>query len=120
VKEIIAVIRPKKMGATRDALNDLGFPGFTALPVLGRGKQRGILGEVNVELRPGQGSSMEMKYVPKRMFSIVVPDDDADAVAQAIISVNRTGEIGDGRIFVCPIESATRIRTDETGDQAVL
>lgn len=123
MKEIIAIIRPKKMGPTRDALDKLGFPGLTAVPVLGRGKQRGILGEVDIDLRPGMLAegvrSGGMKYVPKRLFSIVVSDPDADRVAQTIMRVNRTGEIGDGRIFICPIENVTRIRTDEQGEKAI-
>ncbi len=123
VKEIIAIIRPKKMGATRDALDKLGFPGLTAVLVLGRGKQHGIAGEVNVDLRPGvlaMGGLNGMKYVPKRLLAMVVRDSDVDAVAQTIIDVNQTGEIGDGRIFICPIESVTRIRTDEEGEKAIL
>lgn len=123
MKEIIAIIRPKKMGPTRDALDKLGFPGLTALPVLGRGKQRGIAGEVNIDYRPGildQGNSGSMKYVPKRLFTMVVRDSDVDIVAKTIMDVNRTGEIGDGRIFVSPIENVTRIRTDEEGEQAIL
>lgn len=123
MKEIMAVIRPKKVGQTKDALDKLGFPGFTAVSVLGRGKQRGIAGEVDIDIRPGlldQNRSAGMKYVPKRLLTIVVRDCDVDNVVRTIIDVNRTGEIGDGRIFVSPIIDAERIRTGEKGEQSVI
>jgi nitrogen regulatory protein PII 2 len=121
MKEIIAIIRPKKVGATKEALDELGFPSFMALAVLGRGHQRGIAAEVNCELPPAlTGRSGGMKYIPKRMLSIVVPDADEEQVVQAIIKVNQTAQIGDGKIFVCPVEEAMRVRTDERGDSAIL
>jgi len=122
MKEIVAIIRPKKVQATKDALEQLGFPGVTALAVIGRGRQRGIAGEVNYDFSPellGQGKSGGMKYVPKRMLALVVKDDDVDTVVQTIINVNQTAQIGDGKVFVCPIEDAVRVRTDETGEQAL-
>ncbi|OIO02579.1 MAG: nitrogen fixation protein NifHD [Desulfovibrionaceae bacterium CG1_02_65_16] len=123
MKEIIAIIRPKKMRATKDALEAAGFPCFLALSVLGRGHQRGIAGEVACEIpaelkaqnRPGG-----MKYIPKRLLSIVVPDENVDAVVAAVVTVNQTAQIGDGKIFICPMRDAVRVRTDETGDQAIL
>ncbi len=123
MKEIIAIIRPKKMGATKDALEKLGFPGMTAVAVLGRGRQRGIAGEVNVEIRPellSQVKSGGMKYIPKRFFSLVVQDDDADIIVKTIININQTAQVGDGKIFICPIDDALRIRTGEQGESAVL
>lgn len=122
MKEIIIIIRPKKVNATKEALAALGFPGMTAIPVLGRGKQKGIASEVNIEYRPGileQNTSGGMKYVPKRYLSIVVSDDNVETVIDAIIEVNKTGEFGDGKIFVCPMEEAVRIRTDEQGNEAI-
>lgn len=83
MKEIIAVIRPKMVAKTKEALEALGINSITAVPVLGRGKQRGIAGEVDIEYRPGileKGQSGAMKYVPKRQISIVVPDADVEAV----------------------------------------
>jgi nitrogen regulatory protein PII 2 len=123
VKEIIAIIRPNKMGATKKALDRLGFPSMSAVAVLGRGKQRGIAGEIGVAISPkvlGQAEFRAMDYVPKRMLSIVVPESDAPAIVRTIIQVNQTGNIGDGKIIVCPVEEAARIRTGETGDRAIL
>lgn len=122
MKEIVAIIRPKKVGATRDALDKRGFPSMTAEFVIGRGRQRGIAAEVNVQIKPdelGLSKSGGMKYIPKRMITILVNDSDVQAVVNEIIKVNQTGQIGDGKIFVCPIEDAMRVRTGETGDSAL-
>lgn len=122
MKEIITIIRPKKVNATKVALEKLGIPGMTAIPVLGRGKQKGIASEVNIEYRPGildESKNGGMKYIPKRYLSIAVQDEDVDAVLDVIIKVNKTGQFGDGKIFVCPIEDAIRIRTDEQGSAAI-
>lgn len=123
MKEIIAIIRPKKMGPTKNALVTMGFPGITAVSAIGRGKQRGIAGEIGCEIPAelhGQGKSGGMKYIPKRLFSIVVHDADVDQVVQAIIRVNQTAQIGDGKIFVCPIDNAVRVRTGEEGQKAIM
>lgn len=123
MKEIIAIIRPKKVGATRLALEELGFPSQTAVAVLGRGRQRGLATEVDVELSPealAQGRSGGMKYVPKRLLTLVVHDDEVDSIVKTIARVNRTGEIGDGKIFVSPIDDALRVRTSATGENAIL
>jgi len=123
MKEIIAIIRPKKVGPTRVAIEALGFPSMTAVAVLGRGRQRGIASEIGTDLsleQLAQGKNGGMKYVPKRLVSIVVPNGDADAVVKTIIKVNQTDQIGDGKIFVCPLDDALRVRTGEKGDQAVL
>lgn len=123
MKEIIAIIRPKKVRATKEALDALGFPCFLALSVLGRGHQRGIAGEVSCELSPAtlnQAKTGGMKYIPKRLLTIVVPDASVDAVVETLVRVNQTGEIGDGKLFICPMEDALRVRTDETGESAIL
>jgi len=123
MKEIIAIIRPKKVRATKDALDALGFPCFLAVSVLGRGHQRGIAGEVACELSPevmAQARTGGMKYIPKRMLTLIVPDANVDAVMETVIKANQTGEIGDGKIFVCPMENAIRVRTHETGESAIL
>lgn len=120
MKEIVAIIRPNKITATKEALAMLGFPAFTAWKVLGRGKQKGLRGEISFEI-PSELMKHEggMKYVPKRMVSLVVDDSDVQLVVEIIMRVNRTGEIGDGRIFVCPIDDAVRIRTRERGQSAI-
>jgi nitrogen regulatory protein PII 2 len=123
MKEIIAIIRPKKVRPTKDALEALGFPCFLAISVLGRGHQRGIAGEVGCELSPerlSQSKTGGMKYIPKRMLTLIVPDTNVDAVVDTVIKTNQTGEIGDGKIFVCPMENAIRVRTHETGESAIL
>jgi nitrogen regulatory protein PII 2 len=122
MKEIITIIRPKKVSATKEALVKLGYPSLTAIPVLGRGKQKGIDNEVNIEYRAGileQNKNSRMKYVPKRYLSIVVNDEAVENVVDTIISINQSGEIGDGKIFICPVEDAIRIRTDEQGNDAI-
>ena len=111
------------MTATRKALDRLGFPGMSVIPVFGRGKQRGIAQEVSVEISPivrGMGSYRGMAYVPKRLLSIVVPADMLERVVTTIIKVNQTGDIGDGKLIVCPIEDALRVRTGEKGAAAIL
>ena len=125
MKEIIAIIRPKKIEHTKDALDVLGFPSVTAIPVLGRGNQRGIAGELGIDIRPdavaqGRSAGMkDMKYIPKRLLSLIVCDEDVDEIVEAIIKVNQTDQIGDGKIFICPVDDAIRVRTDEQGDSAI-
>lgn len=121
MKEIIAIIRPKKVGATKSALEKLGFPSMTAISALGRGRQRGIAGELNYEVSPSVvGRSGGMKYIPKRLMSIVVQNADVDTVVKTIVETNQTAQIGDGKIFVCPVDDALRVRTDERGEKAVI
>jgi nitrogen regulatory protein PII 2 len=123
MKEIIAIIRPKRVGQTKDALEKLGFPSVTATPVLGRGKQRGIAGEISCEIPEevlAQNNSKRMEYIPKRELSIIIKDSDVDLVVKTIIKINQTSQIGDGKIFVCPVEDAVRVRTDEKGDDAII
>jgi len=123
MKEIIAIIRPKKVSATKNALEKLGFPSVTAIAVLGRGRQRGIASEINMEF-PAEifdaSKTICMKYIPKRQLSIVVPDQVVPSVIAAIIAVNQTSQIGDGKIFVCPVERVVRVRTDEENEAAIL
>ena len=124
MKEIIAIIRPKKVGTTKNALEKLGFPSMTVIPVLCRGKQKGIADEVAIEIRPELLAlgvkSGGMKYIPKRLLSVVVRNDDVDTVITTLISINQTGQVGDGKIFICPVDDAVRVRTDEHGENAVL
>ncbi len=121
MKEIMAIIRPKKVSKTKEVLDSLGFPAMNAVRVMGRGKQKAILNEVSFEINKPELLEMEgsMRYIPKRMISLVVPDEDASLVVEAIMKVNHTGQIGDGKVFVCPIEEALRVRTMETGDDAI-
>lgn len=122
MKEIIAVIRPNKMAATKEELVRIGFPSMTAAKVFGHGKQRGLAAEVAFEVSeklvaPAGGG---MRWIPKRMLSLVVPDREVAGVVAALIRVNQTGQIGDGRIFVSPMDDAFRVRTREQGEQALI
>jgi len=118
MKEIIAIIRMKQIQKTKNALAGIDCPSMTVNKVLGRGKQRGLQ-LLNPEIKPEEIEGREMRYIPKRMISIIVDDERVDDIVKAIVRVNRTGEIGDGRIFICPVEDAIRIRTDERGIKAI-
>ena len=122
MKEITAIIRPNKMGKTKDVLSSLGFPSMTANRVMGRGRQKAILNEVTFAIKEPSLLEEEgsMRYIPKRLISLIVPDEDASLVVEAIMKVNHTGQIGDGKIFVCRVEDAIRVRTKETGEEAIL
>ncbi|KZX15552.1 nitrogen regulatory protein P-II [Methanobrevibacter cuticularis] len=122
MKEILAIIRPNKISKTKDVLDALGYPAMTAIGVFGRGKQKAILGEVNLKnsdskLREECG---DMEYVPKRLISLVVPDEDVQLIVEAIMKVNCTGKIGDGKIFICPIIDSVRVRNKDQGIEAIL
>ena len=117
----MAIIRPKKVTKTKEVLDSLGFPAMNAVRVMGRGKQKAILNEINFEINEPKLFEMEgsMRYIPKRMVSLVVPDEDVSLVVEAIMKVNHTGQIGDGKIFVSPIGEALRVRTMEKGDESI-
>ncbi len=126
MKEVIAIIRPNKVSKTVKALEAVGFPALTVIKCFGRGKQRGYLSAnlpdvVDIEkiVKEGEKEGLFMKYIPKRMISIVVNDEDVPLVVGIIMKINRTGQIGDGRIFVLPVEDAVRVRTGETGESAI-
>lgn len=117
MKEVMAIIQMKKMEETKNALDVVGVPAFTAYKVMGRGKQRGldILYPSDLD-EPREGP---VKFLPKRMISVMVEDEFVPAVVAVITKINRTGNIGDGRIFVLPIDESVRIRTGERGSEAV-
>lgn len=119
MKEIIAIIRMNKIQKTKNALVGIDCPSMTVNKVLGRGKQRGLQ-LLQQEINPEEINGREMRYIPKRMISIIVDDERVDKTVGTIMKVNKTGEIGDGRIFICPVEDAIRIRTDERGVKAIL
>lgn len=122
MKEIVAIIRPNKMAQTKEVLSALGFPAMTAHRVMGRGMQKAIIGEISFDIQKPELLNEEgtMRYIPKRLISLVVSDEDASLVVEAIMRVNQTGQIGDGKLFVCPIEEAVRVRTNERGDEAII
>ncbi len=112
MKKIEAIIKPFKLDAIKDKLNEIGIDGLTVSDVKGFGRQRG-----QTELY--RGSQYVVDFLPKTKIEIVVSDDMAEKVITAIVETARTGRIGDGKIFVETIDDAIRIRTGETGKEAV-
>jgi len=123
MKEIIAFIRTSKMNVTKKILDELNVSSVTAMAVQGRGNQRGLNPVLaGIEISKDaivRGNITGMKFVPKRMLVIVAKDEEVDVIVDALIKVNKTGFIGDGKIFVCPTDNAVRIRTKESGDAAL-
>ena len=113
MKKIEAIIRPEKLNDVKQALDDLGFHGMNFIQVTGRGAQRGIVHQG----RGGETVTVDM--LPKVRVEVVVPDLAVERVIEAIIREARTGNIGDGKIFVLPVEEAIRVRTGERGEVAV-
>lgn len=109
---IKAIINPYKLNDVRDALSELDTYGLTATEVKGYGRQKG-------QTEIYRGAEYEISYIPKMMIEIAVTDEAVDSVVECIIKTTQTGKIGDGKIFVLPLESATRIRTSESGDEAL-
>jgi nitrogen regulatory protein P-II 1 len=112
MKKIEAILKPFKLEEVKDALAEVGIEGMTVSEVKGFGRQKG-----HTEIY--RGSEYTMDFLPKVKIEIVVPDDRADNAVSAVVHSARTGKIGDGKIFVTAIEHAVRIRTDETGNQAL-
>ena len=115
MKEIIAIIRPQKWGATKSRLEEMGFSAFTEHRVFGRGRQNGLR-----YLKPGAKELSGISYIPKRMVHLIVPDEAVSQIVVALEEVNKTPAMGDGKIFVCPMEEVIRIRTQETGAAALV
>jgi nitrogen regulatory protein PII len=112
VKKIEAIIKPFKTEAVKEALAEVGVEGMTLSEVKGFGRQKG-----HSEIY--RGSEYTVDFLPKIKFEIVVPDDRAQPVVEAILRSARTGKIGDGKVFVAEVEQAVRIRTDERGAEAL-
>lgn len=112
MKFIVAVIQPHRVDAVREALTGIGVEGLTVTEVRGYGRQRG-----HKEIY--RGSEYTITYVPKLKLEIAADDEKADEVVDAITRSARTGKIGDGKIFILDLQSAMRIRTGETGAQAL-
>ena len=112
MKYIIAVIQPHRLEAVREALAAVGVQGMTVTEVRGFGRQKG-------QTEIYRGAEYTMQYVPKAKIEIAVPAAIADAAVEAIGQAARTGRIGDGKIFVLPLEGAMRVRTGEMGAEAL-
>jgi nitrogen regulatory protein PII len=112
MKLIKAIIRPEKLGEVRQALDEIGYPGITIYEVRGHGKQKGLT-------QLWRGQEYKVEFLPKLMLEIVVLDQDVGKTINVIVRVARTGEIGDGKIFVIPVDNAVRVRTGDDGEDAI-
>jgi nitrogen regulatory protein P-II 2 len=112
MKIVMAVIKPFKLEEVRDALTAIGVHGLTVTEVKGYGRQKG-----HTEIY--RGAEYAVSFLPKLKIEVAVPSDMVTQAIEAIASAARTGQIGDGKIFVTPIEHAVRIRTGETDDDAL-
>ena len=112
MKKIEAIIKPFKLEEVKDALAEVGVEGMTVSEVKGFGRQKG-----HTEIY--RGSEYTVDFLPKIKIDVVVADALVEAAAQAIIKAAKTGKIGDGKVFVSPVDDAIRIRTEEKGEKAV-
>lgn len=112
MKKIEAIIKPFKLEEVKDALGEVGVEGMTVSEVKGFGRQKG-----HTEIY--RGSEYTVDFLPKIKLELVVADNRVEAAVSAIAKAAKTGKIGDGKVFVSPVEQAIRIRTEERGEQAV-
>ncbi|KAE9631580.1 MULTISPECIES: P-II family nitrogen regulator [Alphaproteobacteria] len=112
MKKIEAIIKPFKLDEVKEALQDVGVQGLSVIEVKGFGRQKG-----HTELY--RGAEYVVDFLPKVKVEVVLDDDQVDAAIEAIVDAAKTDKIGDGKIFVSPVEQAIRIRTGETGSDAL-
>jgi nitrogen regulatory protein PII len=112
MKKIEAIIKPFKLEEVKESLAGLGIEGMTVTEVKGFGRQKG-----HTEIY--RGSEYTVDFLPKMKIEVVLPDERVKEAVDAIVKGAKTGKIGDGKVFISTIENAVRIRTGETGDQAV-
>ncbi|MCK4581452.1 MAG: P-II family nitrogen regulator [Dehalococcoidia bacterium] len=112
MKKIEAIIRPERLDLVRKALEELGYPGMTLTDVRGHGRQKGLI-------QRWRGQEYKVEFLPKMKVEIVVLDGDVARTLDAITRNARTGEVGDGKIFVLPVDNAVRIRTGDEGENAI-
>ena len=112
MKKIEAIIRPEKLDAVKKVLEGLGYPGVTISDVRGHGRQKGLT-------QRWRGQEYKVEFLPKLKLEIVVPDGGVEKIVDVITDDARTGEIGDGKIFVLPVLDAVRVRTGEKGEEAL-
>ena len=112
MKKIEAIIKPFKLEQVKEALTALGIEGMTVTEVKGFGRQKG-----HTEIY--RGSEYTVDFLPKIKVEIVIADAQVSAAVEAVVTAAKTGKIGDGKVFITSIENAVRIRTGETGDEAV-
>jgi len=112
MKKIEAIVKPFKLEEVKDALGEIGVVGMTVTEVKGFGRQKG-----HTEIY--RGSEYTVDFLPKIKLEVVLDDEHVDTAVAAILKAAKTGKIGDGKIFISPINEAIRIRTEEKGDKAV-
>jgi nitrogen regulatory protein P-II 2 len=112
MKWIVAIIQPHRLDAVRDALNEIGISGLTVTEVRGYGRQKG-------QTEIYRGAEYQISYLPKLKLELAVNSKSATKVIDAICESAKTGKIGDGKVFVLDLKSAVRIRTGETGNDAL-
>ncbi|MBN2243008.1 MAG: P-II family nitrogen regulator [Acidobacteria bacterium] len=112
MKMVCAIIRPHRLQQVKEALSDAGVVGLTATDIRGAGRQKG-------QVERYRGSEYSIDLIPKIKLEIAIEDDQVESVIQAIRSAAHTGEIGDGKIFVSPLEDSLRIRTGERGENSL-
>lgn len=112
MKKIEAIIKPFKLDDVREALTDIGITGMTVTEVKGFGRQKG-----HTEIY--RGAEYAVDFLPKIKLELVLSDDQVERAVEVIVETARSGKIGDGKIFILPVEEAIRIRTGETSDAAV-
>ncbi len=112
MKKVEAIIKPFKLEEVKEALSNVGVKGLTVIEVKGFGRQKG-----HKELY--RGAEYEIEFLPKVKLEVVVSENELESVIDAIVSSARTGRLGDGKVFVSPIEEVVRIRTNERGAEAI-
>ena len=112
MKKIEAIIRPERLATVRKALEEMSYPGITITEVKGHGKQEGIT-------RQWRGKEYKVDLLPRTKIEIIVLDDDVAGTVETIVRTARTGELGDGKIFILPVESAVRVRTGDRNEKAI-
>ena len=112
MKKIEAIIRPHKMETVKEALGQLGLEGMTIMEVRGFGRQKG-------HAQFYRSDEYSVDFLPKIKLELVVPDERVETIVKIITFAAQSGQVGDGTIFVLPVESSVRIRTGETGDKAL-
>jgi nitrogen regulatory protein P-II 1 len=112
MKKIEAVIRVEKLEEVTDSLEALGYPGMMITHIEGHGRQKGLVEQF-------RGREFKVSLLPKIKIDIVAKDSDVEKIISAILRIAKTGEIGDGKIFVSPVDNVVRIRTGEKGEVAL-
>ncbi len=112
LKKVEAIIKPFKLEEVKEALTEIGIEGLTVSEVKGFGRQKG-----HTEIY--RGSEYTVEFLPKMKIEVVVPEAIVQKVVETIIKAAKTGKIGDGKVFVLPVEDARRIRTEESGEDAI-